>query len=296
MYFVPENMFGGPQLVFSTGWTDASKSTIGALDVLCSRELVWVDQWTSSAPVEPMPLPSMHRCNDTSLDTVSETPTATNWTQRDQLNRRIHFLTRRFFRWSRFFCSGLPTAMWLSPLYIRAPPGSFKLPLTHWIPEATLEKKRECIEQKSDDLELDSVQHLKNSTFASVASVLDLELTECRLSEGLGACYSWCLTAPRRSWWSEGSWWALGVCGSPKKRSLYTVWNSPFRRWRRSILSDHFLLGEARERYPCVGAPTWIRGSVNSSIPREKIRLSRVLCIYFKQLNSYVLALALVCL
>jgi len=169
-------------------------------------------------------------------------------------------LTRRFFRWSRFFCSGLPTAMWLSPLYIRAPPGSFKLPLTHWIPEATLEKKRECIEQKSDDLDLDSVQHLKNSTFASVASVLELGPTECRSSEGLGACYSWCLTAPRRSWWSEGSWWALGVCGSLKKRSLYTVWGSPFRRWRKSILSDHLLLGEVRERYPCVGAPTWIRG------------------------------------
>ena len=27
-----------------------------------------------------------------------------------------------------------------------------------------------------------------------------------------------------------------------------------------SILSDHLLLGEARELYPCVGAPTWIRG------------------------------------
>ena len=49
------------------------------------------------------------------------TPTATNWTQRDRLNRCFHFLTRRFFRWSRFFCSGLPTAMWPFPLYIRAP-------------------------------------------------------------------------------------------------------------------------------------------------------------------------------
>jgi len=36
-----------------------------------------------------------------------------------------------------------------------------------------------------------------------------------------------------------------------------------------------------------------------ASTPRyhgKKIRLSRVLCIYFKQLNSFVLALALVCL
>ena len=144
--------FGGPQLLFSTGWTDASESTTGALDVLCSREPVWVDQWTSSAPVEPMPLRSMHRCNDASLDTVSETPTATNWTQRDRLNRRLKFVTRRFFRWSRFFCSELPTAMWPSPLYIRAPPDSFEVPLTPWIPEATLEKKRKCFEQKSEDL------------------------------------------------------------------------------------------------------------------------------------------------
>ena len=94
----------------------------------------------------------MHRCNDASLDTVLKTPTATNWTQRDRLNRRLIFITRRFFRWSQFFCSGLPTAMWPSPLYIRAPPGSFKLPLTHWITEATLEKWRECFEQWDEDL------------------------------------------------------------------------------------------------------------------------------------------------
>ena len=123
-----ESMFGWLWFTFSTGWSDASETTIGALDVLCSRKPVWVDRWTSSAPVEPMPLQSMHRCNDTSLDTVSESPMATIWTQRDRLNRRLHFLTRRFFRWSRFFCSGLPTAMWPSPLYIRAPLGSFKQP------------------------------------------------------------------------------------------------------------------------------------------------------------------------
>ena len=69
-----------------------------------------------------------------------------------------------------------------------------------------------------------------------------------------------------------GVWWHLAGLGDrevfgellefvgAKKKDLYTVWSSPFRRWRRSILSDHLLLGEARERYPCVGAPTWIRG------------------------------------
>ena len=150
--------------------------------------------------------------------------------------------------------------MGASPLYIRPPPGSFESLLMHWIPEATLEKKIKCFELWDEDLELDRVPTLKISIFASVASVLELGPTECRSSEGLGACYSWCLTAPRRSWWSGGSWWALGVCGSPKTRSLYTVWSLPFRRWRRSILSDHLLFGEARERYPCVGAPTWIMG------------------------------------
>ena len=120
-YYVPESMFGGPQLVFCTGWTDTSETCTGVLDVLCSRELVWVDVRTSSAPVEPMPLRSMHRYNDASLDTVSEPPMAIIWTQRDRLNWCLQFLTRRFFRWSRFFCSGLLTAMWPSPLYIRAP-------------------------------------------------------------------------------------------------------------------------------------------------------------------------------
>ena len=92
------------QKLYSTGWTDGPKKSIGALDVLCSREhvlvdfnfssapveptlqnqstgalgvlcsrkLVWVDRWTSSAPVEPMHLRIMHRCNDASLYTVLE--------------------------------------------------------------------------------------------------------------------------------------------------------------------------------------------------------------------------------
>ena len=183
-----------------------------------------------------------------------------------------------------------------SPLYIRPSPGLFMMPLTHWISEATQEKRRECFEPLDEDLELDCVPNLKNSTFASVASVLELGPTECRSSEGLGACYSWCLTAPSRSWWSGGSWWALGVCGSPKTRRLYTVWSSQFRRWRKSILSDHLLLGEARELYPCVGAPTWIRGECQLLDTTEKIWLSRVSYFYFKQLNPFVVVLAFDCL
>jgi len=63
-----------------------------------------------------------------------------------------------------------------------------------------------------------------------------------------------------------------------------------------SILSNHLLIGEARELYPCVGAPMWIRGSVNSSIPREKIWLSRVPYFYFKQLIHFIVILAFDCL
>ena len=54
-----------------------------------------------------------------------------------------------------------------------------------------------------------------------------------------------------------------------------------------SILSDHLLLGEARERYPCVGAPTWIRGERQLLDTTEKIRLSRVSCIYIQAINLF---------
>jgi len=53
-----------------------------------------------------------------------------------------------------FLGSLFPTARGASPLYISRPPGSFIMPLTHWIPEATLEKKREvfgAIEWRSSD-------------------------------------------------------------------------------------------------------------------------------------------------
>src|SRR6185503_5765606 len=61
---------------------------------------------------------------------LCQNPNGYNWTQRDRLNRRLKSDTHRFFRCSRFFCSGLPTAMLLFPLYIRTPHGSFQLPLT----------------------------------------------------------------------------------------------------------------------------------------------------------------------
>jgi len=42
------------------------------------------------------------------------------------------------------FLQWVATAMWPSPLYIKPLPGSFMMPLTHWIPQATQEKRREC--------------------------------------------------------------------------------------------------------------------------------------------------------
>ena len=100
-------------------------------------------QKSSEAPVEPMVMKSKHRCIGCTLfqntclswsvnlfstgwtDAPTEhapvqwrkpgycvrTPTATIWTQTDRLNRRLKTDTHRFFRCSRFFCSGLPTAM-----------------------------------------------------------------------------------------------------------------------------------------------------------------------------------------
>ena len=55
-------------------------------------------------------------------------------------------------------------------------------------------------------------------------------------------------------------------------------------------------LVKPRELYPCVGAPTWIRGERHSSIPRKKIWLSRVSYFYFKQLNPFVVVLDFDCL
>ena len=61
-----------------------------------------------------------------------------------------------------------------------------------------------------------------------------------------------------------------------------------------SILSDHLLFGEARERYSCMGAPTWIRGASTPRYHGKKIRLSRVSYFYFKQLNPFVVILVLI--
>jgi hypothetical protein len=67
-----------------------------------------------------------------------------------------------------------------------------------------------------------------------------------RSSESVRAYYTWCLTAPRRSWCFGGSWWTLGDFGSLKKSLVYTVRDPPFRRWRTGTLSEHLSLGDSR--------------------------------------------------
>jgi hypothetical protein len=67
-----------------------------------------------------------------------------------------------------------------------------------------------------------------------------------RSSEGVRACYSWSLTARRRSRWLGGSWWALGDCGSLKTSFVYTVRDPLFQRWRTSTLSEHLCLCDSR--------------------------------------------------
>ena len=126
--FVPESMFGGLQLLFSTGWTDGSESKHRCIGCTLFQNacLSWsVNLFStgwSDAPTEHASVQWRKR------GYCVRTPTVTNWTQRDRLNRCLYFLSRRFFRWSRFFCRKLPTAMWPPPLYIRVPPGSFQLP------------------------------------------------------------------------------------------------------------------------------------------------------------------------
>ena len=151
MYFVPESMFDGPQFVFSTGWIDALESTIGAFDVLCSRELVlswsvnlfstgWTDAPTEHAPVQWRKLGYCVKLNGYNLDTerpVESTP--------QPCHPSVLPVVSIFLQWTS---NGYVT---LSPLY-KGTPGSFQLPLTPWIIEATLEKKRKCFEQKREDL------------------------------------------------------------------------------------------------------------------------------------------------
>ena len=63
-----------------------------------------------------------------------------------------------------------------------------------------------------------------------------------------------------------------------------------------SILSEDLLLSGAREQNLCVSAPTWIRRSVNSSIPQEKSGCRVPLAFTFKQLDFLIIVLALDCL
>jgi hypothetical protein len=109
-----------------------------------------------------------------------------------------------------------------------------------------------------------------------------------RSSEDVWACYSCSLTAPRWSWCFGGSLVSSWRLWEPQESLVYTVRDPPFRRWRTGTLSEHLSLGDLR------GSNTLIRGlggSVNFSIPREKIRsslvpLSLLYCIHFHHLIS----------
>jgi hypothetical protein len=95
-------------------------------------------------------------------------------------------------------------------------------------------------------------------------------------SDGVWACYSWRLMAPRRSWWSECFWWALNDCGSLKKCLMYMVWDPPFRRWRMGTLSEHSGLCDLRGDILLVSAPTWTRDERQLLDTMERNQLSRV--------------------
>ena len=63
-----------------------------------------------------------------------------------------------------------------------------------------------------------------------------------------------------------------------------------------SILSDHLLLGGARDQYPCVGAPTWIRGERQLLDTTKKSGCLVSLAFTLKQLIYFVCVLAPNCL
>ena len=89
------------------------------------------------------------------------------------------------------------------------------------------------------------------------------------------ACYSWCLTTPRWSWWSEALGELLEFVGALRRRSCTRFEARHSEDGERVFLVDT-CSSWCKGEIPFVGAPTWTRGSVNSSIPREKIQSSLV--------------------
>ena len=120
---------------------------------------------------------------------------------------------------------------------------------------------------------------LKNSSFASVASVLELGPTECRSSEGLGACYSWCLAAPRRSWWSKCFSRSLPRIVGARRRRLYVAWAPPRRDGERRLLVSAQVSVTWEVTRLLVSVTTWIRGVCQHIDTTGKIRLSLALSL-----------------
>jgi len=136
---------------------------------------------TKQLEEKPVTQLSMHRCISDRLCTDSYV----NGYYLDSVWPDTPMLWLRSIRCLRLLCRMFPTARGASPLYISRLPGSFMLPLTHWMPEATLEKKIEvfgAIEWRSSDCKWSKV---KNSSILWVASVLVLRAILVRVKWSL---------------------------------------------------------------------------------------------------------------
>jgi len=148
--------------------------------------------------------------------------------------RRLDHRTRRTIRRLLTFSRKLVTAIKCSQAYIMGYLGSLELPfepLNTW-GHPCAERRHPNIWDQSIHQEIQSLEECKCAR--------TLGPTEWWSSEGLGLVTLGVLRhldslGDRRLLVISWSLW------EPQEGDLYTVWNLPFRRWIRSILSDHLL-------------------------------------------------------
>ena len=123
---------------------------------------------------------------------------------------------RRIIRCLLTFSRKLVTARGWSLAYIRWYSWSFELPLdilNTW--------GHPCAERTNQNL----VIHQFDQEFilCRVESVLELRDNLVMVKWRLRTCYSWCLTSPRRFWWSEALGELLEFVGAPRRRLVHGV-------------------------------------------------------------------------
>jgi hypothetical protein len=145
------------------------------------------------------------------------------------------------------------------------------LTFAHLISREALESVRES---KVPSKELTLLIHRLDSSLVNWEQQLCTHSSHkaCASQVRVLACYFWCSTAPkrfggveslkiiqRRLWMTQAKLWSV-------------VGDSPSRSGKESARREHLVLARTKgERYPCAGAPTRTRGSVDSSTPRQNV-------------------------